>query len=80
MSKSQYVEAMGWVGVVLILSAFTLNIFGILGVESIWYTLMNLCGAAGVVVSSLPKRNWQPVVINVVWFFVAAIGIIKALA
>lgn len=80
MNKKVIIESVGWGGVILILGAFMLNAFGLMDVKNIWYSIMNVFGAIGVVVSSIPKRNWQPVVINGVWFLVAVIGIIKALA
>ncbi|OYX53808.1 hypothetical protein B7Y92_01815 [Candidatus Saccharibacteria bacterium 32-50-13] len=80
MNKKVIIESIGWGGVILILGAFMLNTFGLMDVKNIWYSIMNVFGAIGVVVSSIPKRNWQPVVINGVWFLVAVIGIIKALA
>lgn len=75
--KKLIIEAIGWVGVALILGAFALNTFDVLQTNATAYNLMNLFGAIGVVISSLPKRNLQPIVINSVWFIVAAVGIFR---
>ncbi len=77
--KKTIIEMLGWLGVILILGAFTLNTFGVLSIYDIAYSLMNACGAVGIVVSSLSKKNLQPVVVNAAWFLVALVGIVRAI-
>jgi hypothetical protein len=73
-------EVAGWVGVILILAAHALTTFGIVSPETLVYGVMNLFGAAGIIISSYGKRDFQPVFLNGVWLVVAVIGIIRSLA
>jgi len=70
-------EVTGWIGVLLILSAYSLVTFGFIQPENVLYGLMNVTGAFGIVVSSYYKRDFQPVLLNGIWLIVAVIGIIK---
>jgi paired small multidrug resistance pump len=73
-------EFSGWAGVVLILLAYSLITLGILQPTTPIYGVMNLFGALGIIVSSYSKRDLQPVFLNLVWLFIAAIGIFKSIA
>lgn len=70
-------EAIGWVGAVLILTAFFLSNHGVLAMHDAAYQAMNFFGAAGVVYISWQKSNFQPVFLNIVWCFVALYGLAK---
>lgn len=72
-------DIIGWVGVLLILTAFTLTTFEIINVKTLAYGLLNFAGALGIIISSYAKKDFQPVILNVVWLLVASIGIIKSL-
>ena len=72
-------DIFGWVGVTLILIAFTLTTLEIIHPKTLAYGLLNFIGALGIIVSSYTKKDMQPVALNVVWLVVAAIGIVKAL-
>ena len=65
------VEYLSWVGVVLILGAYILLNIDVLQIESTPYHLMNLVGALLVGIDAYLSRNYQPVVINIVWGLVA---------
>lgn len=73
------ISIVGWLGVVLILAAFTLTTFGVIQPTSLIYGVLNLVGALGVIVSSRAKKDSQPVILNSVWFIIAALGILKSL-
>ena len=63
----------------LILLAFILTTFGVITAKDIVYGLLNLTGAAGVIISSYAKKDFQPVALNIVWLLVALAGIIRSL-
>jgi len=77
MKKSSIREAFGWIGVLAILAAYGLNVFGLLLVSSPAYLLMNLLGSIGVGIDAYAQRNWQPVVLNTFWMAIAIIGLIR---
>lgn len=72
-------DAIGWTGVLLILLAFALTTFGFIDANDIAYGLLNFSGALGIVISSYAKKDFQPVILNIVWLLVAGIGIVRSL-
>jgi hypothetical protein len=70
-------EIYAWVGLVAILAAYTLASFSYLEPTSIWYFMLNLFGAIGLSIDAYLDKNYQPVVLNVVWALVALIGIVR---
>jgi paired small multidrug resistance pump len=71
-------ELIGWIGVLLILLAYSMVMLEIIAPENILYGLINFVGALGIIVSSYYKRDFQPVLLNIAWLIVAGIGIIKS--
>jgi len=67
-----FIEYLGWYGALALVGAYALYSFGILGAESIWYHVFNLTGSAGIIAISVYKKIWQPAIVNVMWFAVAA--------
>jgi hypothetical protein len=72
-------DVIGWVGVLLILAAFTLTTFGIINAENTTYGILNFLGALGIVISSYTKKDFQPVALNIIWLLIAAAGIIRSI-
>jgi hypothetical protein len=72
-------DIIGWIGVLLILTAFILTTFSIISAKDIVYGVLNVIGAAGIITSSYVKKDFQPVILNVIWLLVAVAGIIKSL-
>lgn len=72
-------EIVGWTGVILILLAYSLVTLEAVKPSATVYGLMNLLGALGIVISSYFKRDFQPVLLNLIWLIVAAIGILKSI-
>jgi paired small multidrug resistance pump len=72
-------DIIGWFGVLLILFAFALTTFEIIDAKNIAYGLLNFVGAFGIMISSYAKKDFQPVILNIVWLLVATIGIIRSL-
>jgi hypothetical protein len=72
-------EIIGWVGVLLILLAYILTTFDIIKPQELIYGFLNFFGAIGIITSSYGKRDFQPILLNVVWLIVAAAGIFKSI-
>ena len=73
-------DIIGWIGVLLILAAFTLATFSIVDAKDTIYGVLNLIGALGIIISSYAKNDFQPIILNAIWLLVAAIGIIRSLS
>ncbi len=75
--KKYITEIVGWYGVVAILSAYALMSLGILSSHNIYYQLLNLSGALGIVYDSFKDKDYQPVVLNIIWAVIALIAIVN---
>lgn len=76
MSKG-WVEIIGWYGVIAILLAYLLNSLNIINSSNIFYSLLNLTGALGIIFDAWKQKNYQPAVLNIIWAFIAVITLIK---
>jgi hypothetical protein len=76
MKPSLLTESLGWYGVAAILAAYAGANFGWMSVHSPLYLILNLTGSLGIAIDAYAQKNWQPVVLNAVWFLIAGIGIL----
>jgi hypothetical protein len=67
-------EGMGWIGIALVLLAYGLLTAGAVGPGDRTFHALNALGAVGIAVDASAQRNWQPMVLNAVWFVVAVVG------
>lgn len=72
-------QIIGWYGVTAIVVAFALLNFGVLGTDSLAYQLLNITGSAGIIIVASSKKDYQPVVLNIIWLLVAIYGLWKIL-
>ena len=70
-------NTIGWFAAILILLAYALNSFGIVAALNPAYILFNLFGAIGIAYVSFRYKNYQSVLINIVWLTVAIISLLK---
>lgn len=69
----------GWIGVSLVLFAYLLITLGTITPHNLWYGLMNLGGALGIILSSYAKRDYQPVILNCIWLVIAIVAIVRSI-
>ena len=62
---------------VLILVAYFLISFDIVTVHNIWFQLLNIVGSFGLVLVAFGRRDWQPMVLNIIWIFIAIIAMVR---
>jgi len=79
MIHKKLIEIFGWYGITAVLLAYSLITLKILLSHSIIYLILNLTGAAGILVQSYLKKDYPPVVLNILWMTIALIGLIKLL-
>ena len=78
--KNVLVETYGWYGAIGLLAAYALSSFDILSPENIWYQIINITAALGIVTVSFYKKTYQPGVLNIVWAIVGLVALIKLLS
>lgn len=70
---------LSWIGIGLILTAYILNIFGIVESRSVLYLSFNVIGSIFIVFHAFHRRDYQPAVLNIVWAIVALVNLIIVL-
>jgi len=72
-------QIVGWYGVIAILIAYASSTLELLMPHSLAYLGLNASGAIALIVQSYVIKNWQLVVLNVVWLLVAGVGLVQVL-
>ena len=72
-------EIIGWCGMIFILTAYFLLSFNFLTSSNTIYQFLNLTGAGGVAYVSLKQKAYQAGTLNIVWFAIALVAIIKTI-
>ncbi len=62
---------------VLILVAYFLVSFDIVTVHNIWFQLLNIVGSLGLALVAFGRRDWQPMVLNIIWILIAIIAMVR---
>ena len=73
----QIIDIIGWLGSILVVAAYALNIYGKLSSESTPYYALNISGSAGLIVNTLYHHAIPPMVVNVVWIGIALVAIFR---
>jgi hypothetical protein len=71
------IEIVGWVGAVLMLTAYFLLSAGRLDARSPTYQWLNVAGGAGFVANSGWNGAWPSAALNVVWVFIGLFAVIR---
>ena len=71
------VDIVGWIGSILVIAAYALNIYGKLSPESIPYYVLNIAGSTGLIINTVYHHAIPSVVVNVVWIGIALIALVK---
>ncbi len=70
-------EVIGWIGSICIVLAYVLVSFNIIDGGGITYQLLNLAGAAGILVIVTIKKVTQSIVLNVFWAVIALVALTR---
>jgi hypothetical protein len=76
--KSRYYEQIGWLGFVLIVSAYLFLTIKWLAVNSVTYHLLNLTGALCMVANAKHSGARPLLWLNIVWAMVALLGLVQS--
>lgn len=74
-------NVVGWFGVLLIVIAYGLNSLDLsaLSIDPLIYLTMNLLGSVCIIISSYKKKDFQPVVLNIVWLAISLVSLAKTI-
>jgi hypothetical protein len=71
------VDMIGWVGSVMVVLAYAMNMYKKMESDSLAYYLLNIFGSACVIVNTLYHYAIPSAVVNIIWVFIAAIALIR---
>jgi hypothetical protein len=71
------IEIAGWIGMVLILAAFALNINGKIEAKSATYQWMNIIGSVGFIINTGAHGAIPPLILNIIWAILGLIAVIR---
>lgn len=69
----------GWIGVCSVLLGYGLNTFGVIRSDHPLYFALNLLGAVALFVEAYLHHDIPPLLLNVIWGLIAAVGLLKYL-
>ena len=77
MKKFSWLDCLGWMGALAIITAYAILSLGLVATRSGWYQALNLFGATFVCAIAIKRRAYQPAVINFVWALIALMTLIR---
>ena len=77
MSQRILIDVLGWIGSVLVVAAYALNISGRLHPNSNFYLWANLVGSVCLIVNTLFHDAIPSAVVNIVWVGIAIWGMVR---
>lgn len=75
--KTNSIQIVGWLGIILIIGAYFAVSFSYLSPQSIVYQGMNIIGSIGLGIEAFSKRDYQPVVLQIIWIMIAIFAILQ---
>ena len=72
-----FIEIIGWIGAVLIVGAYFLNINGRLQSSSPVYIISNLLGGIFFTLNTLMHQAYPSMIVNIIWVFIAIAALVK---
>jgi len=69
------IEILGWVGSVMVILAYALNIYKRLDSDSVLYYFLNITGSSLLIINTLYHRAIPSMMVNCVWVLIAIAAI-----
>ncbi len=72
-----FIEIIGWIGAVLIVGSYFLNINGKLQSNSAIYIISNLFGGIFFAINTFVHQAYPSMIVNVIWVLIAFAALLK---
>ena len=69
------IDIIGWIGSVMVVLAYGLNIWNKLASDSVTYFLLNIVGSGCLIANTLYHHAIPSAVVNIVWIGIAAVAL-----
>ena len=70
-------EIIGWLGSLLVVFAYAMNIYGKLAANSVTYYLFNIFGSFCLIINTFYHRAIPSAVVNIIWVGIAVLALVK---
>ena len=77
MNEKVWIDIVGWIGSVLVVGAYALNISGRLRTDAPLYLWANAVGSIGLIINTAYAGAYPSAGVNVVWVFIGLWGLWK---
>ena len=71
------IDVIGWIGSVMVVLAYALNMYKRMASDSRTYYLLNIGGSACLVLNTLYHHAIPSAVVNIIWVFIALVALFK---
>jgi hypothetical protein len=71
------IDIIGWIGSVMVVMAYALNIYKKLASDSVPYCLLNIAGSACLIANTLYHRAIPSAVVNMIWVLIALVALLR---
>jgi hypothetical protein len=71
------VDIIGWIGSVLVVVAYGMNIYKKLDSASFAYYLLNIAGSGCLIINTIYHHAFPSAVVNIIWILIAFIALAK---
>jgi len=71
------IDTIGWIGSVMVVVAYALNIYKKLASDALSYYLLNIVGSACLIVNTYYHHAIPSAVVNVIWVIIALAALLK---
>lgn len=79
MKNKVLIESTGWLGAIVLLTAYLLNSIGAIQGMSLTYQVLNFGGSLLVVFYTYIKKAYPNTVLNIIWMIIAGFSILNLL-
>ncbi len=76
-TDKKIIVSIGWLGTILLMSAYTLNSFGILASTGPLYAGINILAGIFLAIRVYADRNWSNLILEFFWISIAIANIIR---
>lgn len=75
--QTMLIEILGWIGSLLVLVAYALNMSKKLPADSLTYYLLNILGSAFLIINTAFHHAYPSMAVNIIWVFIPVMTIIR---
>lgn len=71
------IKIIGWLGTLLLMATYMLNVFGVIQADSLSYLIPNLLAGVFLGIRVLKDKNYSNVFLEIFWITVTTIAIVR---